>query len=124
MRHSSPSQEERSVNVRLDSPVKLFGRNIRNVLDGIHDTCIVDQNVNPTPSFHDGRDDSVTTLFVSNILGVEETLSARGNDELFSLVRVDLFLGKVDNRDLDVSAHLSNSLGEGEDLHRRLLWQT
>lgn len=90
----------RTVDVGLDCSVKLLSGDIGNVRDRVHDRSIVDQNIDSSPSFNDGRDDPVAALLVSDILRVEQALSPLGSDELFRLVCVDLFFWQVDDRDL------------------------
>lgn len=45
-----------------------------------HYRSIVDQNIDPSPSLDDLLDDSVTSLFVPDVLGEKETLSTISDD--------------------------------------------
>jgi hypothetical protein len=100
MRHSRPGQVERPVDVGLDRSVKLLVGNVGDIGDRVHDTGVVDENVDPTPRLHDGLDDALAPGLVADVLGVQEALSACRRDERFRLVGVDLLFGQVDDGDL------------------------
>ena len=65
-----------------------------------HDTGIVDQDVYLSPSFDDGLDDPFTPLLIPDILREKQAFSSRSLDHLLSGLGIDLFFGKVDDRDL------------------------
>ena len=104
VRDRGTGQEERSVDVGLDRPVELLGREVGDVLDGVHDRSVVDEDVDSSKGLDDLLDDAVAALLVPDVLRDEKTLSARGGDERLGLVGVDLLLGEVDNRDLPSGA--------------------
>lgn len=104
VRDRGTGQEECSVDVGLDRPVELLGREVGDVLDGVHDRGVVDEDIDLSEGLDDLLDDAVAALLIPDVLRDEKTLSARGGDERLGLVGVDLLLGKVDNRDLSSGA--------------------
>ena len=70
MWHSGSSHVESTVDIRLDSSIELIVGNVGNVRNGVHDTCIIDQNVNLAPRLDDGLNDSFTARLVPDVLGI------------------------------------------------------
>jgi hypothetical protein len=65
-----------------------------------HDGSVVDENIDPAPGLDDLLNNSVTALFVPDVLGEQKTFSTVSDDKLLGLFSINLLLWQVDDCDL------------------------